>query len=163
MKENYMSPLQKLTDTELIELYKLKTEVENTANSRTPLVLQFGYDTKYVYHLVRLMGEVEQILREGDLDLQRDNERLKAIRRGEWTEERIKEYFAEQEKLLEQVYIDSKLPYSPNDVEPKLKNLLLNCLEEHYGSLEGCVVQPDIAVQALRDIRAVIDRVSDLL
>jgi hypothetical protein len=40
---------------------------------------------------------------------------------------------------------------------------LLNCLEEHYGSLEGCVAQPDIAVQALRDIRAVIDRVSDLL
>ena len=158
-----MSPLQKLTDTELIELYKLKTEVENTANSRTPLVLQFGYDTKYVYHLIRLMGEVEQILKEGNLDLQRDSERLKAIRRGEWTEERIREYFAEQERLLEQVYNDSKLPYSPKDVEAKLKQLLLNCLEEHYGSLEGCIEQPDVAVQALRDIRIIIDRASSFL
>jgi hypothetical protein len=158
-----MSPLQKLTDAELIELYKLKIEVENTANSRTPLVLQFGYDTKYIYHLVRLMREVEQILKEGDLDLQRDSERLKAIRRGEWTEEQVREYFAEQEKLLEQVYNDSKLPYSPKDVESKLKKLLLSCLEEHYGSLEDCVVQPDMVVQALRDIKAVIDRVSNLL
>ncbi|MBM3235118.1 nucleotidyltransferase [Candidatus Poribacteria bacterium] len=140
-----------------------KMSSQERTGKRKEVVDEYGFDLKFGYHLVRLMGEVEQILREGDLDLQRDNERLKAIRRGEWTEERIKEYFAEQEKLLEQVYIDSQLPYSPNDVEPKLKNLLLNCLEEHYGSLEGCVVQPDIAVQALRDIRAVIDRVSDLL
>jgi len=158
-----MSPLQKLTDEELIELYELKTEVENTANTRTPLVLQFGYDTKYVYHLVRLMGEVEQILKEGDLDLQRDKERLKAIRGGEWTEERIREYFAEQEKILEKAYNESELPYSPKDVEPKLKTLLINCMEEHYGSLEGCVVQPDLAVQALRDIQTIIDRVSNIL
>ena len=47
--------------------------------------------------------------------------------------------------------------------EGLLKALLLNCLEEHYGSLEGCLVQPDRAVAALRAIQGELDRVRDLL
>ena len=77
---------------------------------------------------------------EGDIDLQRNNEQLKAIRRGEWTEERLREWFADKESHLERVYAESKLRATPD--EPKIKALLLNCLEEHYGSLEGCVVEP---------------------
>ncbi len=53
---------------------------------RAELVAAHGYDTKFAYHVVRLIGEVEQILVEQDVDLQRDRELLKAIRRGEWTE-----------------------------------------------------------------------------
>jgi uncharacterized protein len=47
--------------------------------------------------------------------------------------------------------------------EPKLRALLLNALEDHYGSLDGCVVNPDRAVEALRNIQAELERVKDLL
>jgi hypothetical protein len=108
-----------------------------------------------------LLGEVEQILVEGDIDLQRDNDRLKAIRRGEWTEARLLQWAAEKEADLERAYAASTLPATPN--EEKLKELLVNCLEEHYGSLDQCIVQPDRAVSALRSIQAELDRVRDLL
>ena len=49
------------------------------------------------------------------------------------------------------------------DADYRLRALLLNCLEEHYGSLEGCVVNPDRAVEVLRNIQAELDRVKDLL
>ncbi len=55
---------------------------------------------------------MEQILVEGDMDLARNKEQLKAIRRGEWSQEQVEEYFATKEKLLEQLYFDSKLPAS---------------------------------------------------
>ena len=106
-------------------------------------------------------AEVEQILMEGDIDLQRNNEQLKAIRRGEWTEERLRQWFAEKESHLERAYAESTLRATPDEAE--IKALLLNCLEEHYGSLEGCVVDPDRAVAALRNIQAELDRVKDLL
>jgi uncharacterized protein len=141
------------------QLHKLANK--QPQGKRAELVARHGYDTKFAYHVVRLLGEAEQILLEGDIDLQRDNERLKAIRRGEWTEERLRQWAADKEADLERAYADSKLPAAPD--EARLKALLLNCLEEHYGSLEGCVVQPDRAVAALRAVQAELDRVRDLL
>ena len=44
-----------------------------------------------------------------------------------------------------------------------IRALLLNCLEEHYGSLANCVVNPDRAVQSLRNIQLELERVKDLL
>lgn len=128
---------------------------------RAEIVEAHGYDTKFAYHVVRLIGEVEQILAEGDIDLQRDNEQLKAIRRGEWTEERLRSWFAEKETQLERAYSESTLRATPD--EAGIRALLLNCLEEHYGSLEGCIVDPDRAVSALRKIRDELEGVKDLL
>ena len=47
-----------------------------------------------------MVGEVEQIRAEGDIDLRRDHERLEAIRRGEWTEGRLRSWFAGRESHL---------------------------------------------------------------
>ncbi len=58
------------------------------------MVSKHGYNTKKAYHCVRLMSEVEMILEEGDLDLQRNREQLKSIRRGEWTEQEVIDYFS---------------------------------------------------------------------
>jgi hypothetical protein len=98
---------------------------------------------------------------EGDVDLQRNNEQLKAIRRGEWTEERLRQWFADKESHLERAYAESTLRATPD--EPKIKALLLAALEDHYGSLEGCLVDPDRAVVALRNIQEELERVKDLL
>ena len=141
------------------QLHKLA--VKQPTGKRAEVVAAHGYDTKFAYHVVRLLGEVEQILLEGDIDLQRDAERLKAIRRGEWTEERLRQWAAEKEADLERAYAASRLPAAPD--EPAIRALLLNCLEEHYGNLSGCVVQPDRAVVALRAMQSELDKVRDLL
>jgi predicted nucleotidyltransferase len=141
------------------QLHKLA--VKTPRGKRAELVAAHGFDTKFAYHVVRLLGEVEQILAEGDIDLQRNGEQLKAIRRGEWTEDRLRQWCAEKESHLERLYAESKLPPTPD--EGRIKALLLNCLEEHYGGLAGCVVDPDRTIVALRGIQVELDRVRDLL
>lgn len=141
------------------QLHKLA--IKQPRGKRAELVTEHGFDTKFGYHIVRLIGEVEQILMEGDIDLQRNNEQLKAIRRGEWTEERLRRWFADKEADLERVFAESTLRAVPD--ESALRVLLLNCLEEHYGSLEGCVVDPDRVVVALRNIQTELEQVKDLL
>jgi predicted nucleotidyltransferase len=141
------------------QLHKLS--IKQPKGKRAELVERQGFDTKFGYHIVRLLSEVEQILVEGDIDLQRDNEQLKAIRRGEWTEGRLRRWFAEKESDLERAYAASTLRPAPD--EGRIKALLMACLEEHYGSLESCVVEPDRAAVALRNIQAELERVKDLL
>jgi predicted nucleotidyltransferase len=113
---------------------------------------KFGFDVKFAMHLVRLAYEAEQILVFGDLDLRKHNEHLKSIRRGDVTEKDIREWFASKEKDLEKLYQESKLQHSPD--EQVIKQLLIDCLEHHYGSLEKCVVIQDkyeVAVKEIRD------------
>lgn len=143
------------------QLRKMKTKKPDPGSKRAKVVEQFGYDVKFAYHLVRLLDEVEQILEEGDLDIRRNRAQLKAIRRGEVSEEDIYQWAAEKEKHLERLYEKSSLPTGPD--EPAVKQLLLECLEEHWGTIEGCVVTDETPVLALREIAAVVDRNRKLL
>ena len=141
------------------QLHKIATK--RPLGKRAAVVEEHGYDVKFAYHVVRLLGEVEMILVEEDLDLQRDRERLKAIRRGEWSQERLRQWCAETESQLERAWAESRLRAVPD--EAGLRRLLLDCLESHYGSLSGCVQDPDRAVTALRNIQAELERVRDVL
>lgn len=137
------------------EFFTLTNAVERMGR-RYVGIAKYGFDVKFAYHVVRLLLEVEQILNEGDLDLERGREQLKSIRRGEWTEQRIIDWFESKEKALETAYEESKLPHGPD--EKAIKALLLQCLETHYGSL-GDAVQKNVPVDVvLREIQAVIDR-----
>lgn len=123
---------------------------------RKESVEKFGYDTKFAYHVVRLLGEVEQIMIEHNLDIQRNREQLKAIRRGEWSLEYLHQWFEDKERHLEEVYASSDLRHSP-DLD-SLRQLLLDCLETHYGSLSN-VVTRDVSVTGLiNDLKTIIDR-----
>ena len=126
---------------------KIKTN-KTTTSARKELIDKFGYDTKFAYHIFRLTDECEQILTLGDLDLQRSREQMKAVRRGDFSEQDIYDHFDMKEKQLEQFYAESKLPHSPD--EDKIKQLLIDCLEMHYGSLENCV-KLNIDVNVLLD------------
>jgi uncharacterized protein len=141
------------------QLHKLSTKTAQ--GKRAGLVAEHGFDTKFAYHVVRLILEVEQIMVEGDIDLQRNHEQLKAIRRGDWTEEYLRNWFSAKQAELEKVYSESKLPATPD--EDRIRSLLLNCLEDHYGRMEDCVVDPDRAVAALRNVQAELEKVRDLL
>lgn len=133
------------------QLHKARNSVPEYGTKRRADYDIHGYSTKFAYHVVRLIGEVEQILAEHDLDLTRNREQLKAIRRGEFTIDQITELFQEKEKSLEKLYVDSDLQYKPD--EKSIKALLLNCLEHHYGSLDGCInASDDEGTDALRKL-----------
>ena len=147
--------LSHLTDTQLKEYYNIYIAMIKD-NKRNESAKILSYDSKYIYHLVRLVLEVEQILTEGTIDLRRNAEILKAIRAGEWTEERIRQWFTEKETALEPLYHSSPLQYKPD--ENKIKELLLNCLEQHYGSLSGCIERPNQTQQLINDIEDVLSK-----
>lgn len=119
------------------QVHKMNTKVPENESTRYEMVQKYGYDLKFAYHVVRLLNEVEQILTEGDLDLERNREQLKSIRRGDWSKEQIVEYFQNKEKELESLYTKSSLPHSPD--EEKIKRILLECLEIHYGSIDDAI------------------------
>lgn len=114
----------------------------------------YGADTKFLAHLVRLCNECEQILAEGDLNLRKGSEQVKAVRNGEWTLSYVKKWFAEKEKTLEELYRTSKLPYGPD--EPKIKQLLLKCLEQYFGSLDKCIQNVGKEQEILRQIKELV-------
>jgi predicted nucleotidyltransferase len=136
------------------QLNKIRTKTPT--GKRAELVEAHGYDTKFAYQVVRLLLEVEQILVHRDIDLERDREQLKAIRRGEWTLPQIDEWAQDKEKQLETLYHTSTLPYGPD--EPLLRRHLMHCLEAHYGDLSAVVVDPAAETRLLREIAKLTER-----
>lgn len=137
------------------QLKKLKNK--KPTGKRKELVDAHGYDVKFSYHIVRLANECEQILISGDLNLEKSKEQLKAVRRGEWTLEELEQWFKTKEALLDELYIKSDIQHSPN--YSKLQNVLLACLEEHYGSLSGILDTSGTqkAISKLQQIEQIIN------
>lgn len=133
-----------------------KMKHSKATGNRKKLVDEYGFDVKFAYHVVRLMLEVEQILAEGDLDLQRHNEILKAIRRGDWSLEKVERFFEDKERDLESLYKSSKLPYKPD--EQQILGLLRSALNMSYPDhVETKVINP--AERKLELIKGIIDAV----
>ena len=122
--------------------------------NRLELIEKYGYDVKSASHVVRLALFGEQLLKTGDLDMLAHSERLKAIRRGDVKEQEIRDWFSSQELYLKTLYQESKLPYSVD--QKKINQLLLKCIEIHYGSLEKAVVDLDKESIALQEIRTIL-------
>lgn len=138
------------------QLKKMNTKNPTPGSKRYEDIQKHGMDTKYSYHLVRLIGEVEQILTEGDLDLTRNNEQLKSIRRGEWTQEQVVDYFTKKQSELETVYNTSTLQYEPD--ENLIKQLLLDCLEHHYGTISKSVIRETKVDALIKEMSGVLDK-----
>lgn len=123
------------------QLHKIKNGVNKENPNRKKSIEDFGYDVKFAYHIVRLILEVEQILIEHDLDLERNSEILKSVRRGEWGLGEVEEWFSSKEKSLELVYHSSTLRVKPD--EPAIKRLLMECIEQWYGTIRDVKVTPN--------------------
>lgn len=137
------------------ELSKLKSKTPEPGSKRYKTIQKYGYDIKFAYNIIRLLNEVEQILVEGDLDLQRNKEQLKSIRKGEWEEQQVIDYFTKKELVLEETYQQSKLPHkAPMD---KIKELYLNCLEIYFGSLNNMVERVRDIDVFITDLNILID------
>lgn len=135
---------------------KIQNKVNYTNEKRAADIEEYGYSLKYAYHLVRLLNECEQILMEGDLDLERNREQLKSIRRGEWTLDQIMQYFQDKEKLLEELYVKSSLQHTPD--EQAIKDILLNCIEHHYGKISNAVAKTSDVDTLVSELKAMIAR-----
>lgn len=139
------------------QLKKLHTK--KPTGKRAETVEKYGYDVKFAYHIVRLLDEGEQILMDHDLDLERNREQLKEIRAGEWTLEYLEEFFKRREASLDEEYFNSTLQHSPP--KDKITQLLMECLEIQYGSLDKYVSAAgesgELAIRKLAQIKKIID------
>jgi len=95
---------------------------------------------------------------EHDLDLEKNREQLKSIRRGEWSVDQIRKYFDEKEKALEKAYLESTLQHKP--AIPEIKALLLNCLEQYFGSLDKMIKTDKNCAILINDIQDVLRKYS---
>lgn len=143
-------------DENFIEYKKLLKELSETKSTRHQRIREIGFDVKFAYHVVRLINQVEQILIERDLDLERNREQLKSIRRGEWTKKEIQDYFTTKEKELESVYIASKLRNKPAIGE--IKMVLISCLEEYFGSLDKMLKVERGDSLLINELQTVLDK-----
>lgn len=136
------------------QMHKIKGKINSTNPARAETIEKFGYDVKFAYHVVRLLDEIEQIMVEQDLDLERNREQLKSIRRGEWTLEQIEHHFEAKERALENTYAASPLQHKPD--EAAIKTVLMNCLEMHFGSITDAVRREPSLERLIRDIQGVL-------
>ena len=142
------------------QLKKMGQPGEKRSAKRRATVQAYGFDTKFAYHIVRLLLECEQLFVEQHLTLDRDREIFKAIRRGDWSMDKIREWFDTKEKDMERLYhADEKevaLPYYPD--EEAIKQVLIECLEMHYGSLSKAVSRPAAADLIINELKSIIHR-----
>lgn len=110
------------------QLRKAKNPPDNKTNEfRIGLIKKYGYDTKFAVHLYRLLDEVEQLLRTGDVDLMRNREQHKQVLNGFYTYEEVEQFFKERERQLHEAYENSTLPYGPPS--GAIRDLLMICIE----------------------------------
>lgn len=138
------------------QMNKIKNKSNASNPTRAELIKQYQYDTKFAMHVIRLALQCEQILAEHDLDLERNSEILKSIRRGEWTLEQIDQWAVAKERALELLYTSSTLQYAPD--QEKIKKLLLECLEEAYGSLNELYSRPDQTAAIVQDLQNLLNK-----
>lgn len=136
-----------------------KAKKPNATGKRKADIERLGYCPKFLYHVVRLTSELEQILREGTLVLDEKGRRehMKAVRNATIGYDDVVKWFNEKERVLEQLYASSSLPYKPQ--MDKIKDLLLSCLEEHYGSLDNTILRTtDKNSMCINEIMEVLKR-----
>lgn len=139
-----------------------KVTHEKPTGNRVELIKKFGYDTKFGMNVIRLLSQCETIFATNDLDLTRNNEELKAIRRGEWSKEKLIGEFETRKLAMEQLFHKSNLPEQP-DIN-KIKDLLIRCIDSHYKIIGTDAIQRSQAeIIALREIDKILNNVRNIL
>ena len=134
-----------------------KANSKNRTGKRKAEVEKYGYDPKFLSHVVRLMDECEQILMFGDIDLERSRDYQKAIRRGDVGLGEVQAHFTMKEVSLERLYHESNaVPHRPD--EEAIKTILLKCLEHHYGNLNTVIVTPSRDQAILNDLSQLLEK-----
>lgn len=139
---------------------KIKNKTNSSNPKRKDSIEKFGFDVKFSYHLCRLLLEAEQIANEHTLDIQRNRELLKSIRRGEWTFDFLQEWYDKKLIQLEECFSRSTLRNVPD--EQAIKQILIECLEMSYGSIDGLIkVEKETKNESiLKDLKELVKKYS---
>lgn len=141
------------------QMRKIRAKGDNVEpdSRRAATMKKYGFDVKKVYHAVRLIGEIEQIMTTGDLNLQLNNEYLKSIRAGDVPLEDIERFVADKEAAIDAIFPQCKLPEGPN--WKLIKALAFQILEEFYGSHELMAPKNTDAL-LLNDLKRLVQKYS---
>ena len=122
-------------------------QYENWKKNRNPkrsaLEAQFGFDAKHGMHLVRLMRMGLEIVRDGQVIVDRtghDADELRAIRAGDWNYDRLETYCEEMEAKIASAYDNSPLPHKPDvvAVDALCRSIIEEALcDSRWASLSG--------------------------
>jgi predicted nucleotidyltransferase len=141
------------------QMHRIRTRKPET-EERQKIIEKYHYDIKMAYQTLRLLNQTEQILTDGDLDLQRNKEEHKLMRKGEWGDfDRFDKEFQKRMDYVEELSRKCNLPPQPQ--AGALKKLLNEILEEHYSS-EAVRVRNDEYVSA-KDIGDKFDKIITML
>ena len=112
------------------QLAKIKHGTNSENPKRQELINNYGYDTKFASHAVRLSLDCIQILEEGNLDLERNAQLLLDVRAGKFSIEDIHAMCSDNKAKTNVLYETSKLiPEVPRDFE--IRNLVYKVLEAY--------------------------------
>ena len=123
----------------------------------------YNLDVKMAYQVLRLLCYLEQILTVGDIDLRRDKEEWKAMKRGEWgSKEKFLSEFDKRMRYVEDLMKKSDLPDQPRKDE--LRNLLDGFIKEYYEKedvIKTEYVSAKDVMEKLHAIEKKLDKSSD--
>lgn len=132
------------------QLYRMH-EMYGDNQERLALVNEIGYDVKTAYHAVRLLLEIEQILDTQDIILDKYGKTYQDIRKGCWSAEYLIEWCRKKTSDLEELCQTSTLRDGPD--ENAVRDILLDCLEDHYGSIKDAVRRGVVVDDVVDDFR----------
>lgn len=111
---------------------KLLEQEINAYGYRLDSIQKFGFDCKFASHLIRLLDEGLQLLTEGTLTFPLpSNNLVRDIKLGKYTLDQVLKMAEEKEKLVEQAYLLSPLPNTP-DLKA-IDRVQIEMLKEHWG------------------------------
>lgn len=103
----------------------LKERLDKATN-RSELVLKYGYDTKFASHLIRLLTEGIQLLRDSELTFPIPHVgEILDIKSGKWTINEVIKYADDLEAQLDDVLEKSSLPTTPRHKEIEELTIML--------------------------------------
>jgi hypothetical protein len=142
------------------QMHRIRQRKPET-DERKLVIEKYGYDIKMAYHTLRLIDQLDQILTTNDMDLMRNKEECKLMRKGEWGDfDRFDKEFQKRMDHLDELSRKCNLPPQPQ--EGALKKLLMEILEEHYpsNSSENKTTEEYIST---KDIKNQLDRIENLV
>jgi hypothetical protein len=105
-------------------------------NKRKRLVEKFGYDTKNAAHLIRILRMGIEFLAEGRLHVEREDKlELLAIKRGEWSLEKVQSEAGKLFELAREANVRSPLP--PEVDKQKAEALCVGLVADYHSLSSG--------------------------
>lgn len=116
------------------EALKKVNEIIFNSTNRQDLILKYGYDTKFAYHLVRILLELKEIIQTGDLIFPlREKELLFKIKTGKFSLEEVEILIEDLEEEIEKILeTEKKLMEKPNvdKIEKEIINIYMESMKK---------------------------------